>query len=231
MRSDPLAMTTGHRDAKKLRTREAILKNAIALFCDRGVQATRSAAIAEASQVSPATLFNYFPSRRVLAGAWVRGELVRVFQAGMHETEAGGLRRGLRRACRELARLALLDPEARLEAWRLASRASDPVVAELEARFAVRVAAEQQRGRIRSDLAAPEIASLLLAAAEDALIHALGSVVEVGALREEAVLASALQARVDLVLDGARKRNERVAAPRTGSIEDGGGSARMPAES
>ena len=224
-------MSTKHREEKKLRTREEILTNAIALFCDQGVRAARSAAIAEASQVSPATLFNYFPSRSVLAGAWVRGELIRVFQPETRETEAGGLRGGLRRACRELARRVLLEPAARLEAWRIASRSLDPVLMELQDRFAARVAAEQQRGRIRSDLAAAEIASLLLDAAEGALIRVLGSVVEAGAPRDEEALASALRARVDLVLDGARKRNERVAAPGTGATGNGGISTRTPAES
>jgi hypothetical protein len=34
---------------------------------------------------------------------------------------------------------------------------------------------------------------------------------------DEAALAKTLRARVDLILDGARKRNERVAAPSAGS--------------
>lgn len=223
-------MSTRHRETKKLRTREEILTNAIALFCDQGVRATRSAAIAEASQVSPATLFNYFPSRSILAGAWVRGELIGVFQPAIGETEAGGLRGGLRRGCRELARLTLLDPVARLEAWQIASRAQDPVVAALQDRFVARVVSEQQRGRLRADLAAAEIASLLLDAAEGALIRALGSVVGAGGPRDEEVLAAALRARVDLVLDGARKRNERVAAPVAGMAANEGKSIRMQAE-
>jgi AcrR family transcriptional regulator len=223
-------MSTRHRETKKLRIRQEILTNAIALFCDQGVRAARSAAIAEASQVAPATLFNYFPSRSILAGAWVRGELIGVFQAEIRETEAGGLRAGVRRACRELARLTLLDPMARLEAWRIASRSLDPVVAELQERFAARVASEQKAGRVRSDLAAAEIASLLLDAAEGALIRALGSIVDTGGPRDEEALASALRGRVDLVLDGARKRNERVAAPGLGTAVVGGGLPRSEAE-
>lgn len=216
-------MTSRHRETKKLRIRQEILTNAIALFCAQGVRAARSAAIAEASEVSPATLFNYFPSRSILAGAWVRGELIGVFQAEIREAEAGGLRGGMRRACSELARLTLLDhPVARLEAWRIANRSLDPVVSELQDRFAARVASEQQAGRLRSDLAAAEIASLLLDAAEGALVRGLGSILETGGPRDEKALASALRARVDLVLDGARKRNERVAAPGSGTAMVGG---------
>jgi len=171
-------MTTRHREAKKLRTREEILTNAIALFCVQGVRAARSAEIAQVSRVSPATLFNYFPSRSILEGAWVRGELIRVLHSETNEKEGSGLRGELRRACLELARRTLLDPAARLEAWQIANRSSDPVVVELQHRFANRIATEQQQGRLRSDLAAAEIASLIVDAAEGALVEALKAVVE-----------------------------------------------------
>ncbi len=223
-------MRRGLRETKKQRTRHEILTNAIALFREQGVRAVRSAAIAEASQVSPATLFNYFPSRNILAGAWVRGELIELLLAEIREAEAGGLRGGLRRACRELARIVLADPAARLEAWQIASRSLDPVGVELRDRIAARIGSEQQGGRLRSDLAASEIASLLLDAAEGALIQGLESVVLAGGSRDEEALASALRARVDLVLDGARKRNERVAAPGARASEYVGTSTRTNAE-
>ena len=73
---EPLNSTRrGLRADKKRRTRERILANAIALFRKQGMRATRLAQIAAESEVSSATLFNYFPTKGTLAEAWVRGEL------------------------------------------------------------------------------------------------------------------------------------------------------------
>ena len=57
---------SGLRATKKQRTRTTILANAIALFQKQGIRATRSAQIAAASQVSAATLFNYFATKEAI---------------------------------------------------------------------------------------------------------------------------------------------------------------------
>lgn len=199
----------GLRATKKRRTFEEILANGVALFRAQGFRRTRTEEIARASAVSPATLFNYFPTKAALAEAWVRGEVDRSIDAATSELEGRGLRPALRSIARELAGRAGDAPELRFEAWRAAGRARDR---EPEAGHPLVEAfrREQQGERIRQDVPARVLASLILDGLEAGLIEGLR------AGYGEAELARGLQLRVDVVLDGARKRNERVEPLRTG---------------
>lgn len=53
----------GRRETNKARTRAAIIEAGIRLMHDQGYEATSTTAIARAAGVSPATLFNYFPTK------------------------------------------------------------------------------------------------------------------------------------------------------------------------
>ncbi|MFW2545680.1 TetR/AcrR family transcriptional regulator [Primorskyibacter sp. 2E107] len=55
--------TPGLRDRKKAKRRDEILLHAKALFAAQGIDATTMADIAEAAQVSPPTVFNYFGNK------------------------------------------------------------------------------------------------------------------------------------------------------------------------
>ena len=202
-------MGSGLRQDKKQRTRAEILANAVAIFLDRGIRGTRLADVARASRVSPATLFNYFPTKAALAEAWVRGEVEAALARMAREIGDHGLRAALRRLCRGLAGWDEAEREARQQAWAEAGRArtrsrpeDSPLVGILRR--------EQERDRVRSDLSAGLLAEMLTDAIESGLIAGL----RVDA--EPSERARRLQARVDLVLDGIRKRNERVRLPRTG---------------
>ncbi len=53
----------GLRERKKLRTRETIVAVATGLFVEQGYEATTTAQIAEAAEVSSSTFFKYFPTK------------------------------------------------------------------------------------------------------------------------------------------------------------------------
>ncbi|MFI7445910.1 TetR family transcriptional regulator [Nonomuraea sp. NPDC049714] len=59
--------TGGLRERKKVKTREAILREAFRLFHERGYGATTIEQIAAAAEISPATFFRYFPTKEDLA--------------------------------------------------------------------------------------------------------------------------------------------------------------------
>jgi len=56
----------GLRERKKEQTRQAIADTAVALFAQRGFEAVTVAQIAEAANVAPQTVFNYFPTKEDL---------------------------------------------------------------------------------------------------------------------------------------------------------------------
>jgi AcrR family transcriptional regulator len=62
-----MAQASGLRERKKLQTREAIAEAARRLFLEHGFDDVTVADVAEAADVSEATVFNYFPTKEDLA--------------------------------------------------------------------------------------------------------------------------------------------------------------------
>lgn len=199
------------RATKRERTRAKLLANAIALFREQGVRETKLAEVAAASEVAPATLFNHFPSRAELAGAWIRGEIEAEARAVGHAVreEARGLRASLRQACRALAERSAEEPIVRWAAWQETARMRTGSIEGLRDAFAL----EQQREHVRGDQSPESLAELLADAIEGGLVEGLAAAIEATEPNPRArarLIGARLLARVDLVLDGARKRNERV---------------------
>jgi AcrR family transcriptional regulator len=214
----------GLRARKKRQTEAVIVENAIRLFREQGVRGALLSQVARASLVSPATLFNYFPNKGSLAEAWVRGELDEALVNVARDLGDHGLRSAMRNLCRRIASLVSQQRPVRLEAWRETGRA--PAVP-VSARHPIVLAlsAEQKRERVRGDVSAQALGEMLVDAIEGGVIAGLR---EKG---NEAELAKAVQERVDLILDGARKKNERVAPPSTGGGIRSGAGTRPPARS
>ncbi|MFC5721208.1 TetR/AcrR family transcriptional regulator [Streptomyces gamaensis] len=76
--------TTGLRELKKQRTREALSRTAVELFLERGFDQVSVADVAAAVEVSKPTLFRYFPAKEDLALYRIadhQGEAARVVRA------------------------------------------------------------------------------------------------------------------------------------------------------
>ena len=205
---------------KRARTRARLLEEAICLFRKQGVRATRLSQIASQAEVATATLYTHFATKSALAEAWLRGELDRGLERSARAAldEGRGLRSALRRSCKEWA--ALAEPEAalRLEGWgevpRVRAREGSKRATLVEA-----LRREQEREHVRSDISAERLAVWIGEAIESGLCVALGEHLAAleGGAQPDRGLASELSGCIDLVLDGARKRNERVKPPTPGS--------------
>src|SRR4051812_7226258 len=83
-----MASTLPLRERKKLRTHEQIVAAARRLFVENGYAATTTTAIAEAADVSPSTLFNYFDGKSDLLFAGY-DEILDDFVAALRARDAG----------------------------------------------------------------------------------------------------------------------------------------------
>jgi AcrR family transcriptional regulator len=206
--STVVAASSGLRARKRSETRHQILIEAIRIFRRRGIRAAHLGQIAEASEISPATLFNYFPNKGALAEAWVRGEIEATFRQAGANLRQRGLRSAIGQCCHRLAELvsAGADQPIRLEAWCEAGRAPKQFI-DATHPLVQSLLHWQKRERVRSDIQALTIAEMLLETVEGGLIDGLRRELNADDLEK------GLRVRVDLLLDGVRKRNERVAAP------------------
>jgi AcrR family transcriptional regulator len=66
MTSSSASKTGGLRERKKAKTKSAIQRHAVRLFTEQGYAATTVEQVAEAAEVSPSTVFRYFPTKEEL---------------------------------------------------------------------------------------------------------------------------------------------------------------------
>jgi AcrR family transcriptional regulator len=196
----------GLRQQKKLRIRARIIENAISLFRERGFDATRVRDIARPLELSDATFFNYFAAKDEVLTEWLRDRVAdAVAEAARSRPDA--LRSVARGVARILAGQFAGDADFLSGAWHRvrqnAGSAPPQLVGLLER--------AQARGELRGDLAALQLGDLLVAG----LLVSVGSWLALDP-RDPSELPRRLQGAVDLVIDGGRKRNERVRAPAPG---------------
>ncbi|MFE3325227.1 TetR/AcrR family transcriptional regulator [Streptomyces sp. NPDC059176] len=166
----------GLRERKKLRTRTVIRRAAHRLIDEQGYEATTVEQIAAAAEVSPSTVFRYFPTKEDIVLADGAGAVAAV-ETALRERPAGeppleALRSTLTRAVgaaledarEEVARRALLlvtVPAVRARAAEIATATS---------RRLSRVLAERS-GRAPDDLAVRVVTTAVLGALFEATVH------------------------------------------------------------
>jgi AcrR family transcriptional regulator len=206
------------RQTKRARQRIEIIENAIALFRERGIEDVRVREIAAICEISDATVFNYFPSKDAIIAEWAENRL----QVAIHTACKGAGDRGLRRPIRKLVQSLAREVEADVafmrEAWgraRLIGAASSPWQPRgrgrglpLRPSDAVRlIERAQARGELRADIPAEQLSEMLCGVLAATVAHWLAS--KAGEAGDEG-LEVRLTRCADVLLDGYRKRNERV---------------------
>jgi AcrR family transcriptional regulator len=198
----------GLRESKKQRMRGQIIENAIVLFRERGFEGTPVRDIAAAADISDATFFNYFATKDAVLSSWVHELLEPVPGAFSSAERATSLRAFLRGWLRDLAKRIEADRALMALAWsrlRVVPPASGAAVGAGTIARALREG--QERGEIRGDLPAEQLAQIL----RGALASSAGAWLCGGSGSGDAEpLADRLLRCLDLILDGSRKRHERV---------------------
>jgi AcrR family transcriptional regulator len=188
----------GLRETKKHRVHEAIIENAIALFRDHGFEATTVKEISRACELSEATFFNYFSTKDAVLSAWAHAVVERELELA-RDSAGRGLRSIARRLCDSLGSTIEADRDFAARAWvraRLSGSSPDAAAAILKA--------GQEAGELRRDLSARQLGGIFYAS--------LCGTVAAWLARDEprGPLAADLRRASDLILDGARRRTERV---------------------
>lgn len=160
--------TPGRRQRHRAEIRERLVRAALQLFATRGLQATTIQDITDAADVAKGTFFNYFISKEHVLAAlydWRRG----LINEALARAKEG--RQPMRQILADLGRgpvresgwspalfrslvLGLIVNEPIREAWIQHIDRTRPTVVEL-------LAIGQERGEIRSDLRASELARIL----------------------------------------------------------------------
>lgn len=210
----------GLRDDKQRRQRLRIIENAIALVRESGADAVRVRDIARRCEISDATFFNYFAGKDAVLCEWIEDVIDAAFARAVERCAAGSaVRRAVRGLAADLAAQNAAEGELFLRALgTIRPLRADAGGAPRRGRAerpppAVRLMEiGRERDEIRSDIAGAELAELLRAAVVTALAHGARAV---GAT--ESTVSARIRSAADVLLDGLRKRNERVRAPARGA--------------
>ena len=178
MSSADAAEQLGHRERKKLLTKERIVECAIALFAERGYDATTMGDIGEGADVSRATVFNYFPRKEDIISEVFRRRREELDALITEATDATtSTHDRLRRVLGGLARSYEDDGEIRRATVRAWLRAGGPLLPEASdsaALFAEVVRLGQQEGDVPPEVDATNVGLVILDAYVGALFRWVG---------------------------------------------------------
>jgi AcrR family transcriptional regulator len=159
-------VAVGRRERKKLETKERLLDCAVALFAERGYDATTMDDIGECGDVARATVFNYFARKEDIVAEVFgrrRAEIAKLIAEA--EVSSSSTTDRLRHALLGWARLYEADPptgRAMVRAWLRAGGPLLPDASESAHLFADLVRAGQKAGDLRTDLDADAAGLLIL---------------------------------------------------------------------
>jgi len=172
--SSAAAPKLGLRERKKIRTRRAIRQAAYRLFAEQGYDATPVDQIAEAAEVSPSTVFRYFPTKEDIVLADEYDSLIEEELRGRPPGEPPV--RAVREAlCSALERMyeedfAEIDQRVRLVLGVPAVRARLAEHNAVTGRMLTRVLSERT-GRPEDDLELRVVTAAMLGCLNEALFH------------------------------------------------------------
>ena len=161
----PALPRAGRRERRRAEIRERLFRAALELFAERGYLETTVADITEAADVGKGTFFNYFPTKEHVLATF-GAERIAAIERGLERARKGPALPVLKFLATDLAGQSRESP-ALLRAIYAAHASCAPVRAELQKRLAIgrRLLAEifviaQERGEVRRDLPAAELARL-----------------------------------------------------------------------
>lgn len=209
----------GLRADKQRAQRIAILENAFAYMCEHEGALPTMAELARRCEISEATVFNYVGQRDAIAAEWAHRNLSDLC-ADLAE-EGGSLRRALRLVQRALAAQAAERPEVWLHVWGRATSAdpslgrpggaAGPDCAGAPCPGLARLVTQaRDRGEIRGDIELATQTGALAGVWLAALAHESQRARSTNATGLDDRAWQRVAGAVELVLDGLRKRNERV---------------------
>ncbi|MGA9882665.1 MAG: TetR family transcriptional regulator [Candidatus Acidiferrales bacterium] len=164
IRQKPVS-TTNRRERRRTETRERLFRAALELFARRGFLETTVEDITEAADVGKGTFFNYFPTKEHVLATFGAQRIAEI-ERGLERARKGPVLPVLQHLAADLAGQAKESP-ALLRAIYAAHASCEPVRAELQKRLKMgrQLLARifqlaQDRGEIRSDVPAAELARL-----------------------------------------------------------------------
>src|SRR5215470_14201288 len=213
----PLPLASSRRERRSAELRERLFRSALALFATKGYAETTVEDITEAADVGKGTFFNYFPSKEHILMAFGEMQLSRL-ESVIREAEQSDL--PMRDVMRTLVMRMTEEPvrhPAIVRALLQANLSSVPVRGEMvrihdrNRRLLARLIRHgQERGEIRNDLPAEEIAQVWRQTIFGTLMF--------WSLTGDATLTARIETAIRLLWEGIRHQSGRHSAEKTSTV-------------
>src|SRR5215475_6727814 len=208
-----LPSAASRRERRSAELRERLFRSALTLFSSKGYAETTVEDITKAADVGKGTFFNYFPSKEHILMAFAEMQLGRL-EAVVREAEQSDLpMRDVMRTPEEPIR-----HPAIVRALLQANLSSVPVRGEMvrihdrnRALLGRLIRHGQERGEIRSDLAAEEIAQVWRQTIFGTLMF--------WSLTGDATLTARIETAIRLLWEGIRHKSPRRSAEKTSTVK------------